>query len=40
MLDYEIILYWSQETRAFIAEVTELPVVLLMDKPISQHWKM
>ncbi|MGD1809710.1 type II toxin-antitoxin system HicB family antitoxin [Dapis sp. BLCC M126] len=25
MLHYEIILYWSQETRAFIAEVPELP---------------
>ena len=25
MLRYEIILYWSQEDRAFIAEVPELP---------------
>ena len=25
MLHYEIILYWSQEDRAFIAEVPELP---------------
>ncbi|NES67559.1 MAG: type II toxin-antitoxin system HicB family antitoxin [Okeania sp. SIO2D1] len=25
MLHYEIILYWSQETRVFIAEVPELP---------------
>ena len=25
MLYYEITLYWSQETRAFIAEVPELP---------------
>ncbi|NEO57020.1 MAG: type II toxin-antitoxin system HicB family antitoxin [Okeania sp. SIO3B5] len=25
MLHYEIILYWSQETRAFIVEVPELP---------------
>ncbi|NER98774.1 MAG: type II toxin-antitoxin system HicB family antitoxin [Symploca sp. SIO1B1] len=25
MLHYEIILYWSQEDQAFIAEVPELP---------------
>lgn len=25
MMRYEIILYWSQEDRAFIAEVPELP---------------
>ncbi len=25
MLQYEIILYWSKEDRAFIAEVPELP---------------
>jgi predicted RNase H-like HicB family nuclease len=25
MLKYEIILYWSQEDQAFIAEVPELP---------------
>jgi predicted RNase H-like HicB family nuclease len=25
MLSYEIILYWSQEDRVFIAEVPELP---------------
>ena len=25
MLRYEIILYWSQEDKAFIAEVPELP---------------
>lgn len=25
MLNYEIILYWSQEDRVFIAEVPELP---------------
>jgi predicted RNase H-like HicB family nuclease len=24
-MKYEVIIYWSQEDRAFIAEVTELP---------------
>ncbi|MDY7005355.1 MAG: type II toxin-antitoxin system HicB family antitoxin [Cyanobacteriota bacterium] len=32
MLHYEIILYWSQETRAFIAEVPELPGCIADEK--------
>ena len=38
MIKYEVIIYWSEEDQAFIAEVPELPGCLATAPRIGKPW--
>jgi predicted RNase H-like HicB family nuclease len=40
MNKYEVIIYWSEDNNAFIAEVPELAGCMAMATPIRKHWLM
>lgn len=37
-MKYEVIIYWSEDDQAFIAEVPELPGCAA-DGPTKRHWR-